>query len=282
MSTVTVGRENTSTIDLYYEDQGSGPVVVLIAGWPFDARSWEPQVQPLLAAGYRVVAYDRRGFGRSSRPSTGYDFDTLAADLQVLLQELDLTDVTLVGFSLGTGELARYVGVHGTERLRSVVFIETLAPSFTKSADNPKGVDQAAVAGVQQAIVDDRYAWLTGLIADMLNLDDYLGKRVSEEAVRAMWGAGADASPLATRACVDGWLEDFSTDIERVDVPALILHGTADRILSLEGQGRRLHAALPAARYVEIEGGPHVQCVTHAAEVNRELLAFLADPTGVA
>ncbi len=279
MSTVSVGRENSAGIDLYFEDQGSGPVVVLISGWPFDGRSWEPQVQPLLAAGYRVVTYDRRGFGRSSRPSTGYDFDTLAADLHSLLQELDLDEVTLVGFSLGTGEVARYIGVHGTERLRSVVFIESLAPSFAKSADNPSGVDQAAVSGVQQAIVDDRYAWLTGLIADFLNLDDYLGKRVSEEAVRAMWNAGAEASPVATRACVDGWLEDFSADIERVDVPALILHGTADRILSLEGQGRRLHAALPSARYVEIEGGPHVQCLTHAAEVNRELLAFLADPT---
>jgi pimeloyl-ACP methyl ester carboxylesterase len=279
MSTVSVGRENSAGIDLYFEDQGSGPVVVLISGWPFDGRSWEPQVQPLLAAGYRVVTYDRRGFGRSSRPSTGYDFDTLAADLHSLLQELDLDEVTLVGFSLGTGEVARYIGVHGTERLRSVVFIESLAPSFAKSADNPSGVDQAAVSGVQQAIVDDRYAWLTGLIADFLNLDDYLGKRVSEEAVRAMWNAGAEASPVATRACVDGWLEDFSADIERVDVPALILHGTADRILSLEGHGRRLHAALPSARYVEIDGGPHVQCLTHAPEVNRELLAFLADPT---
>jgi pimeloyl-ACP methyl ester carboxylesterase len=279
MSTVSVGRENSAGIDLYYEDQGSGPVVVLISGWPFDGRSWEPQVQPLLAAGYRVVTYDRRGFGRSSRPSVGYDFDTLAADLHTLLQELDLHDVTLVGFSLGTGEVARYVGAHGTERLRSVVFIETLAPSFTRSADNPNGVDEAAVAGVQQAIADDRYAWLTGLIADFLNLDHYLGERVSEEAVRALWIAGAEASPLATRACVDGWLEDFSADIKRVDVPTLILHGTADRILSLEGQGRRLHAALPSARYVEIEGGPHVQCLTHAAEVNRELLAFLADPT---
>jgi len=277
MSTINVGRENTASIDIYYEDQGSGPAVVLISGWPFDSRSWEPQVHPLLAAGYRVVAYDRRGFGRSSRPSTGYDFDTLAGDLDTLLRELDLSDVTLVGFSLGTGEVVRYIGRNGTERLRSVVLIETLAPSFTKSADNPKGVDEAAVAGVQQAIVDDRYAWLTGLIADFLNLDEYLGKRVSDETVRAMWAAGAEASPIATRACVSGWLDDFSADIDRIDVPTLILHGTADRILSLEGQGRRLHAALPSARYVETDGGPHVQCVTHAAEVNRELLAFLAD-----
>ncbi len=279
MATIPVGQENSTPIELYYEDHGSGPVVVLLHGWPVDSRSWEPQLHPLLQAGFRVVMYDRRGFGRSSRPTTGYDFDTLAADLDTVLTHLDLRDVALVGFSLGTGELARYVGKHGTERLASCVFIESLAPSFAKSEDNPWGVDPAGVAGVQEAILNDRFTWLSGLIGDFLNLDDYLGKRVSEEAVRAMWNAGAEASPVATRACVDGWLEDFSADIERVDVPALILHGTADRILSLEGHGRRLHAALPSARYVEIDGGPHVQCLTHAPEVNRELLAFLADPT---
>src|SRR5919107_1816343 len=231
MGTINVGRENSSPIDIYYEDQGSGPAVVLLSGWPFDGRSWEPQLHALLAAGYRVINYDRRGVGR-----------------------------------------------YGTDRLKSVVFIESLAPSFVKSADNPNGIDEAGVAGVQKAILDDRYAWLTGLIGDFLNLDDYLGKRVSEETVRAMWAAGSEASPYATWACVFGWLDDFSADIERIDVPTLILHGTADRILSVDGHGRRLHAALPAARYVEVDGGPHVQCVTHAAEVNRELLAFLADP----
>jgi non-heme chloroperoxidase len=279
MATINVGRENSADIDIYYEDQGSGPVVVLLHGWPFDGRSWEPQLHALLAAGYRVINYDRRGFGRSSRPSAGYDFDTLAADLDAVLRELDLRDITMIGFSLGTGELARYVGRYGTERLRSAVFIESLAPSFTKSADNPKGVDAAGVADVQKAILDDRYAWLTGLIGDFLNLDEYLGKRVSEETTRALWNAGVEASPYATWACVFGWLDDFSADVERIDVPTLILHGTADRILSIEGQGRRLHTALPAARYVEIDGGPHVGCVTHAAEINRELLAFLADPS---
>jgi non-heme chloroperoxidase len=276
MATITVGRENTTPIEIYYEDHGSGPPIVLLHGWPVDSRSWEPQLHPLLAAGYRVITYDRRGFGRSSRPTEGYDFDTLAADLDTLLTDLDLHDATLVGFSLGTGELARYVGLHGTERLKSLVFIESLAPSFAKSADNPTGVDQAGVSGVQQAILDDRYAWLTGLVGDFLNLDDYLGKRVSEETVRAIWNAGAEASPYATWACPPGWLDDFSADIKRIDIPTLILHGTADRILPIEGQGRRLHAALPDADYVEIEGGPHVMCVSHAAEVNRELLAFLS------
>jgi pimeloyl-ACP methyl ester carboxylesterase len=280
MGTIAVGRENSAPIEIHYEDQGSGPVVVLLSGWPFDGRSWEPQLHTLLAAGHRVVTYDRRGFGRSSNPSVGYDFDTMAGDLDRLLTELDLREVTLVGFSLGTGELMRYVGRYGTDRLKSLVIIESLAPSFVRSDDNPGGVDEAAVAGVQQAILEDRYAWLTGLIGDFLNLDDYLGKRVSEETVRALWVAGAEASPYATWACVRTWLDDYAADIRRIDVPTLIMHGTADRILSIDGQGRRLHAALPAARYVEVEGGPHVMCVTHAAEVNRELVAFLADPSG--
>jgi non-heme chloroperoxidase len=275
MGIVTVGRENSTPIELYYEDHGSGPVVVLLHGWPLDSRSWEPQVQTLLSAGYRVITYDRRGFGRSSRPTVGYDFDTLAADLDTFLTELDLSDVTLVGFSLGTGEQVRYVGTYGTDRLKSLVIIESLAPSFVKSADNPSGVDAAGVDGVQQAILNDRLAWWTGLLHDFLNLDQYLGSRVSEEAVRAAWDAGADASPYATWACPRTWLDDYTEDIKRIDVPTLILHGTADRILSIDGQGRRLHAALPDARYAEIEGGPHVMCVTHAAEVNRELLAFL-------
>jgi non-heme chloroperoxidase len=281
MGTVTVGQENSTPIDLYFEDLGSGDPVVLLSGWPLDSRSWEPQVHPLLQAGHRVIAYDRRGFGRSSRPSTGYDFDTLAGDLDALLRELDLEDVTLVGFSLGTGELARYIGTHGTQRLKACVFIESLAPSFVKSDANPAGVDEAGVAAVQQAILDDRFAWLTGLLGDFLNLDEYLGKRVSEETVRNAWNAGAEASPIATWACVPGWLDDFAEDIKRIDVPTLILHGTADRVLAIDGHGRRLHAALPEAHYVEIEGGPHVMCVSHAAEVNRELLAFLRETARV-
>ncbi len=280
MATITVGQQNSQPIELFVEDNGEGRPVVLLHGWPLDSRSWEPQLHPLLAAGYRVITYDRRGFGRSSRPTVGYDWDTLAADLDQVLTQLDLRDATVVGLSLGTGELARYIGTRGTERLRSCVFIESLAPSFAKSDDNPQGVDAAGVTGVQNAILDDRYTWLTGLINDFLNLEDYQGKRVSEATVRAMWNAGAEAGAYATWACPPGWLADFSSDITHIDVPALIIHGTADRILPIDGQGRRLHAALPAATYVEIEGGPHLGVVTHAEEINTALLSFLAEAGG--
>ena len=279
MGTVTVGTENSAPIELYYEDQGAGRPVLLLAGWPFDARAWEPQLHPLLDAGYRVVTVDRRGFGRSSAPIGGYDFDTLSADVDALVRTLDLADLTIVGFSLGTGEVARYIGRYGTERLRSSVFLESLTPSFAKSDDNPTGVDEAGVEGVQQAILDDRFAWLTGMMGNFLNLDDYQGTLVSEDTVRAMWMAGAQASPYATWACPRTWLEDFAADLQRVDVPALIMHGTADRILSIDGQGRRAHEALPSARYIEIEGGPHINPVTHSAEVNAQLLRFLDDPS---
>jgi len=279
MGTITVGQENTAPIDLYYEDQGAGRPVVLLHGWPFDSRSWEPQLHPLLEAGYRVVNYDRRGFGRSTAPTVGYDFDTLSGDLDTVMRTLDLDDATLVAFSLGTGELARYIGRFGTQRLRSAVFIESLTPTFAKSDDNPKGVDAAGVDGVQQAILGDRFAWLTGMMDNFLNLDDYQGSLVSEDTVRALWAQGAEASPYATWACPRMWLEDFDADLAKVDVSALIVHGTADRILSIDGQGRRAHEALPDARYVEIEGGPHINPLTHSSEVNAELLRFLDDPS---
>jgi non-heme chloroperoxidase len=278
MGTTTVGYENGDAINLYYEDHGSGDPVVLLAGWPFDSRAWERHIHELLELGHRVVAYDRRGFGRSSRPAEGYEFDTLADDLHKVMTDRDLRDATIVGHSLGTGELARYVGRHGTERLKACVFIETLAPSFVKSDANPNGVDQATIDTIRQAIVDDRGAWLSGLLGDFLNLDEYLGSRVSEETVRDFWNAGMAASLHATRACVLTWLEDFTADLERLDAPTLILHGTADRILSLEGQGHRLRDALPDARYMEIEGGPHLTPVSHAADVTRELSAFLGHP----
>ena len=234
----------------------------------------------LLEAGHRVIVYDRRGFGQSSRPTEGYDFDTLAADLDTVLTTLDLRDVTLIGFSLGTGELARYIGTYGTGRLRSCVFIESLAPSFVKSDENPKGVDQAGVDAVRQAILTTGPRGSPGcsLTSSTSTTTSALG---SARRPSATTGTRAPRRRRTRPGRALTWLDDFREDIKRIDVPTLILHGTADRILSIDGQGRRLHAALPDARYVEIEGGPHVMCVTHADEVNRELLDFLASRAAV-
>ena len=279
MSTVVVGQENSAPIELYFEDHGVGPAVVLLHGWPLDSRSWEPQLHPLLDAGYRVILYDRRGFGRSSRPTEGYDFDTLAGDLDTGAGRSS-TCATRPWSASRSGPVSSPATSAPTapSGCAACVFIESLAPSFAKSAENPEGVDAAGVAGVQQAILDDRYAWLTGLLGDFLNLDEYLGQtRQRGHGPRDVERGRGGLAAYATWACPPGWLDDFSEDIKRIDVPTLILHGTADRILPIEGQGRRLHAALPEARYVEIEGGPHIGCVTHAEEINRELLRSCAD-----
>ena len=280
MGHITVGHENSTPVELYYEDQGAGQPVVLIHGYPLDGRSWERQTRVLLDAGHRVITYDRRGFGQSSKVGSGYDYDTFAADLDTLLTTLDLRDVVLVGFSMGTGELARYVAKHGTERVARLAFLASLEPFLVQRDDNPEGLPQQGFDDIATAARTDRYAWFTRFFRDFYNIDETLGSRISEEVVRASWHTATTSAPVAAYAVVPSWLEDFRADTEAVraaGLPTLILHGTADRILPIDGQGRRLHAALPTAKYVEIEGGPHVCCVTHHAEVNRELLTFLAE-----
>ncbi|MFJ3786181.1 alpha/beta fold hydrolase [Streptomyces sp. NPDC090093] len=277
MPYITVGQENTSPIELYYEDQGAGRPVVLIHGFPLDGHSWERQTAALLAAGYRVVTYDRRGFGQSSQPSTGYDYDTFAADLNTVLETLDLNDATLVGFSMGTGEVARYISTYGSGRVAKVAFLASLEPCLLKSDDNPDGVaPKEFFDGVVAAVKADRYAYYTAFFNDFYNLDENLGTRISEEALRNSWDTAARGGSFAASAAPATWYTDFRADIPAVDVPALILHGTADRILPAEGTARPFHKALPSADYVEIEGAPHGLLWTHAEEVNTALLAFLA------
>ncbi|HEX2575413.1 MAG TPA: alpha/beta hydrolase [Aquihabitans sp.] len=276
MGTITVGQENSEAIELHYEDHGTGQPVVLVHGFPLSGRSWEKQAKALIDGGYRVVTYDRRGFGQSSQPITGYDYDTFAADLDALMTTLDLREVALFGFSMGTGEVARYIGNHGTDRLASAGFLATVPPFLLKGPENPKGLDQATVDQIQAAIVSDRLAYLTAFYADFYNVDDLLGSRVSDAVLQDSWNVAAMASPLGTHRCIPTWITDFRDDLTKVDVPTLILHGTADRILHIDAAGRRLHAALPDAHYVEIEGAPHGMLWTHAEEVNQELLAFLA------
>ncbi|MFD5378342.1 alpha/beta fold hydrolase [Streptomyces griseoincarnatus] len=276
MPFITVGQENSTTIDLYYEDHGTGQPVVLIHGYPLDGHSWEKQTAALLAAGYRVITYDRRGFGQSSQPTTGYDYDTFAADLNTVMETLDLRDAVLVGFSMGTGEVGRYLGTYGSERVAKAAFLASLEPYLLKTDDNPTGVDGSVFEGIEKAVTADRYAYFTGFYQDFYNLDENLGTRISEEALRNSWNVAAGSSAYASIAAVATWTTDFRADLAKIDVPALILHGTADRILPIEATGEPFHRALPQAEYVVIEGAPHGLLWTHAQEVTDALLAFLA------
>ncbi|MFQ6198800.1 alpha/beta fold hydrolase [Streptomyces sp. NPDC000405] len=277
MPFITVGQENSAPIELYYEDHGAGQPVVLIHGFPLDGHSWERQSAALLDAGYRVITYDRRGFGQSSQPTAGYDYDTFAADLKAVLEALDVRDAVLVGFSMGTGEVARYVSTHGSSRIAKVAFLASLEPYLLKTDDNPDGAaPKKFFDGIVAAVKADRYAYYSDFFRDFYNLDENLGTRISEEAVRNSWNVAAGGGFHAASAAPSTWYTDFRADIARIDVPALILHGTDDRILPVESTGRPFHRALPSAEYVEIEGAPHGLLWTHHEEVNAALLAFLA------
>ena len=276
MSTITVGTENSTSIELYYEDHGSGQPVVLIHGYPLDGSSWEKQTHALLEAGYRVITYDRRGSGKSSQPTVGYDYDTFAADLKVVLDTLDLTEVVLAGFSMGSGEVARYISNYGSARVAKAVFLGSLQPFLLQTDDNPTGVPQEVFDGLLKAVTADRFAFFTGFYQNFYNLDENLGSRVSQEVVDVSQSIAAGSSFYSSVADQPTWLTDFRGDIPKIDVPALIVHGTADRILPIDSTGRVFAKSLPSAEYVEIEGAPHGMLWTHHAEVNSVLLAFLA------
>lgn len=276
MSTITVGTENSTDIELYYEDHGSGQPVVLIHGYPLDGSSWEKQTHALLEAGYRVITYDRRGSGKSSQPTVGYDYDTFAADLKVVLDTLDLTEVVLAGFSMGSGEVARYISNYGSARVAKAVFLGSLQPFLLQTDDNPTGVPQEVFDGLLKAVTADRFAFFTGFYQNFYNLDENLGSRVSQEVVDVSQSIAAGSSFYSSVADQPTWLTDFRGDIPKIDVPALIVHGTADRILPIDSTGRVFAKSLPSAEYVEIEGAPHGMLWTHHAEVNSVLLAFLA------
>ena len=276
MGFIKVGTENTTDIELYYEDHGSGQPVVLIHGYPLDGASWEKQTAALLKAGYRVITYDRRGFGKSSKVTMGYDYDTFAADLNTVLETLDLQNAVLVGFSMGTGEVGRYIGTYGEARVAKAVFLGSLEPYLLQTDDNPAGVPSSVFDGIRNAAIEDRYAWFENFYKDFYNTDDFLGNRLSEEALRNSWNVAAGSSWYASFAVVDTWLTDFRSDIEKITVPALIVHGTGDRILPIDSTGREFTKRLPSAEYVEIEDAPHGMLWTHGAEINDILLPFLA------
>jgi non-heme chloroperoxidase len=262
MGYIKVGTENSTDVELYYEDHGTGQAVVLIHGYPLDGNSWELQARELIDAGYRVITYDRRGFGKSSKVGTGYDYDTFAADLNTVLETLDLRDVILVGFSMGTGELARYAKNHGIDRVAKFAFLASLEPFLVKTDDAK----------------ENRYAWYTQFYKDFYNLDDNLGTRITQEVVDANWNTAVGSAPVAAYSVVPAWIEDFREDVAAVrdsGKPTLILHGTADNILPIDATGRRFHQAVPEAEYVEVPDAPHGLLWTHAAEVNEALLGFV-------
>ncbi|MFF7646178.1 alpha/beta fold hydrolase [Streptomyces canus] len=275
MSKLTVGRENGQDIEIYFEDHGSGQPVVLIHGYPLDGRSWDKQERALLDAGYRVVSYDRRGFGQSSNTTVGYDYDTFADDLKVLVDHLDLHNVALVGFSMGTGEVIRYLGRHGSERVSKAVLMATVPPFLLKTDDNPEGVEGAVFEGIKAAIVEDRPAYFKNFLDDFFNVDILEGTRISEQAWQAAFAMALQAGPFATSACVDTWLTDFRKDVSSIDVPTLLIHGDADRILPYSATAARLPGLIPGLTVVTVEGGPHNIAWTHADVVNPALLDFL-------
>jgi non-heme chloroperoxidase len=276
MAFITVGHENSGTVQIYYEDHGSGGPVVLVHGYLLDGHSWEKQEAALLDAGNRVITYDRRGFGSSSRPSVGYDYDTLAADLNVLLSELDLRDVTLVGFSAGTGEVTRYLAAHGSERVRRAAFLAPLPPFLLRTADNPEGIDRRVFENFMADVCADRPAATKAFLDRFYNIDLLGGTHVSDQAWQNSFHVAIGASARAARDCVTASMEDFRADLSTIDVPVLVVQGSQDRILPPEATGDRLPSLIRNVRRVVIPGGPNAIIWTHAGHVNQALLDFIA------
>jgi pimeloyl-ACP methyl ester carboxylesterase len=281
MPFITAGKENSGDIELYYEDHGSGQPVVLIHGYPLSGVSWEKQLPVSLKAGYRVITYDRRGFGKSSQPATGYNYDTFADDLHKLVTQLKLRDFTLIGFSMGAGEVARYLGKYGSKGVSKAVIISGVPPYLLKTAGNPAGVEGSVFAGIEKAVAADRYAFFSGFFQNFYNTDQFLGKLVSEQAIQAGWNVAAAASATASLACVATWHTDFREDLARIDVPTLVIQGDADRILPIAATGLRTAKLIKGARLVVVKDGPHGLPWTHAEEVNAELLSFLGKTAGI-
>jgi non-heme chloroperoxidase len=275
MPTVSVGQENNADIEIYYEDHGAGQPVVLIHGYPLSGRAWDKQVPALLEAGYRVITYDRRGFGKSSQPASGYDYDTFAADLNSLLEYLDLRDAVLAGHSMGTGEVTRYLGRYGSGRVAKGVLVAPIPPYLLQAGDNPDGVPQGLFDGFAAAARADTPAWMKGFLGSFYNMDTLGGTLVSEQAFQASWNLAVTASATAAVACIATWATDFRDDLPKIDVPVLVIQGDADQVLPLDKTGARLPALIKDADLVVVEGGPHAIPWTHAAQVNTALLGFL-------
>jgi len=282
MPYVEVGKENSGRIGLYYEDHGSGAPVVLIHGYPLSGRAWDKQVPVLLEAGQRVITYDRRGFGKSSQPASGYDYDTFAADLNILIEKLDLNDATLVGHSMGTGEVTRYLATYGSSRVDRAVLVSPIPPFLLQTDDNPEGLPGSLFEGFITTAKADVPAWMKGFLDNFYNFDQYRGKLVSDEAFQTSLNIAIGASATAAVACISTWETDFRDDISRIDVPISIVQGDADRILPYLKTGERLPDLITDSELIVIEGGPHAIAWTHADQVNNALLQFIGAHTPAA
>jgi non-heme chloroperoxidase len=276
MPYIKVGQENSGSIDLYYEDHGAGRPVVLIHGYPLSGRAWDWQVPVLLENGHRVITYDRRGLGKSSQPATGYDYDTFAGDLRTLLETLDLSEVTLVGHSMGTGEVTRYLSRYGSARVARGVLVAPIPPFLLQAPDNPEGVPASVFDGFIQAARQDTPAWMKGFLDNFYNIATLGGTLVSDQAYQASWNLAASASAVAAVACIPTWETDFRADLPKIDVPILVIQGDDDQVLPLPKTGQRLPGLISDLQLVVIEGGPHAIPWTHADQVNADLLKFIA------
>jgi pimeloyl-ACP methyl ester carboxylesterase len=276
MPRLNVGEDNGTPVEIHYEDFGSGRPVVLIHGWPLSSRSWEKQVPALVADGYRVITYDRRGFGSSSQPWEGYDYDTFVADLHALLEHLDLTDVTLVGFSMGGGEVARYLGRYGADRIAKAVFAAAVPPYLFKSEENPDGgIDQATLTGFHDGIRGDRVAFVDQFVTNFFSVAGRTDL-VSEQQRSYNASIAAFASPKGTLDCTTAFATtDFRDDLKAFTIPTLVIHGDSDAIVPFEVSGQRTAEAIPNSKLVLVQAAPHGLNVTHAETFNAELLAFL-------
>jgi non-heme chloroperoxidase len=279
MAFLKVGEENSTPIELYYEDHGKGQPVVLIHGFPLNGASWEKQEVVLVNNGYRVITYDRRGFGKSSQPTSDYNYDTFVDDLNVLMTKLDLKNVILVGFSMGTGEVARYLSHFGSSRVYKAVMISPIPPFLLKTSDNLTGIDFSFFDGIQKEILEDRPAYLEKFLKTFYNYDTYAGTLVSENVLLANFIVASAASAVATHDCVSTWMTDFRKDLPLIKVPLLIIQGDTDKILPLEATGALIVKSVKNAKLVIIKGGPHAICWTHADDVNSELLDFISSET---
>ena len=276
MPILNVANEGYQPIQIHYEDQGAGKPVVLIHGWPLSGRSWEAQVPALIDAGYRVVTYDRRGFGASSQPWSGYDYDTFAVDLNALMTELDLKDATLVGFSMGGGEVARYIAKYGTDRVSKAVFAAAVPPYLYKSDDNPEGgLNDETIAQFELGVKSDRLAFLEDFSKNFFSVD---GKLLVSEAQRAYAvQIAAFASAKGTLDCIGAFARtDFRADLEKIKIPTLVIHGDSDAIVPMEVSGARTHNAIPGSVLKVVKGAPHGLNASHAAEFNECLIEFLS------